>query len=98
MNYHKIVVYNHKLLNIFKLYENSIPDDDKERIKFGSFYEIYTFIENYKEKEKKKAEEIINNAIKFKKAKKEFNERFQLKREIMNIRNKLMELENKFNN
>lgn len=85
MSYYNIV-YNQKILNIFKLYENSIPDNDKERIKFGDFFEIYSFIESYNEKVNykiNKAREVINNSIKVRKAKKELEERRELKRLII---------------
>lgn len=95
------IVYNQKILNIFKLYENSIPDSDKERIKFHDFFEIYSFIETYNENvidKIKKAQEVINNSIKVKKARKELEERRELSRKIIDMRYKLIELENKFNN
>jgi len=75
MNYSN-KIYNEKIFNIFELYKNSIPDDCKDRIKFGNFYEIYSYINNYN---KQNHIDIITNAIRFKKARKEMNERKEMK-------------------
>lgn len=79
MNYSN-KIYNEKLFNIFELYKKCIPDECKDRIKFGNFYEIYSFINNYNKLEKKKEPiDIITNAIRSKKARKEMNERKEIK-------------------